>query len=340
MQQFKGRSLLGINELTPDEVQFVLDVAHDLKRQQKQGQRHELLRGKSLAGIFHTQSTRTSCSFETAMTHMGGHMMWLDNHRIWAGEAKAENWHDTIKTLTRYVDGIAFRPVTRELLEQTQELATVPVINASCPVEHPTQAFADIMTMREYGGGSVKGAKVAMLWGYGELNPPCGLPNSTLMMAAKLGFDLTIACPPGLANSASGMELAPDPRYIQWAQDEAKLTGAKINIVHSYEEATKDADFINVYSWVSPQIFAEGPDTGYRGNPEFAAYKATLKDDWCVSQKVVDTAPKHVKVMHCLPVARNEEATDEVLDGPNSIIFDEAENRLHTIKALLALLLQ
>ncbi|MDR1193672.1 MAG: ornithine carbamoyltransferase [Peptococcaceae bacterium] len=330
MRTFKGRNLLGINELTRDEVLFLLDTADDLKRARKMGQPHEYLRGKSLAGIFATQSTRTSCSFETAMTNLGGHMMWLDKDRIWSGSAGAENWHDTIMTLTRYVDGIAYRPVTRELLEETERLSTVPVINASCPVEHPTQALADVMTMREHGGGSVKGAKVAFLWGYNELNPPAGLTNSTLVMAAKMGFDVTIACP---------RDMDPDPRYIQWANEEAPQTGARINIVHSYEEATKDADFINIYSWVSPEIFAEGPETGYRGNPKFAAYKETLKN-WIVTKAVVDTAPKQVKVMHCLPASRGEEVSDEVLDAPNSIIFDEAENRLHTIKALLALLLQ
>ena len=330
MRTLKGRSVLGINELTADEVQFILETAHDLKRQLKQGQRHEYLRGKSLAGIFSTQSTRTSCSFETGMTHLGGHMMWLDKDRIWSGSAGAENWHDTIKTLTRYVDGFAHRPVTREILEQTEEFSDKPVINASCPIEHPTQAFADVMTMQEHGGGSVKGAKVAFLWGFNEMNPPAGLTNSTLVMAAKTGFDVTIGCPEGMD---------PDPRYLKWANEEGAAGGRKFNIVHSYEEAVKDADFINVYSWVSPEIFAEGPETGYRGNPEFAKHKQTLKS-WCVDQKVVDMAPKGVKVMHCLPVERDTEASSEILDGPNSIIFDEAENRLHTIKALLALLLQ
>jgi ornithine carbamoyltransferase len=329
MRPFKGRSILGINELSADEIEFILSVSHDFKRKWRCGELHEYLRGKSLAGVFNTQSTRTSCSFETAMTALGGHMLWLDKNRIWSGDAGAENWHDTVKTLTRYVHGIAHRPVTREMLEETASLATVPVINASCPVEHPTQAFADVMTMQEYGGGSVKGAKVAFCWGYGELNPPAGLTNSTLAMATRLGFDVTIACPEGMD---------PDPRYVKEAMDGQADAGNKIEIVHSYEEATKDADFINVYGWVSPEIFAEGPATGYRGNPEFAAYKHTLKN-WCVDEKVVSSAPKRVKVMHCLPAARGEEVTDGVLDGPNSIIFDEAENRMHTMKALLALLL-
>ncbi len=329
MRPLKGRSILGINELTPDEIMFILSVSQDFKRKWRSGEPHEYLRGKSLAGVFNTQSTRTSCSFETAMTALGGHMLWLDKHRVWCGEAGAENWHDTVKTLTRYVHGIAHRPVTREMLEETAALATVPVINASCPVEHPTQAFADVMTMMEHGGGSIKGAKVAFCWGYGELNPPAGLTNSTLAMATRLGFDVSIACPEGMD---------PDPRYIKEAMEGQVDVGNRIEIVHSYEEATKDADFINIYGWVSPEIFAEGPATGYRGNPEFAAYKHTLKN-WIVDEKVVSSAPKRVKVMHCLPAARGEEVTDGVLDGPNSIIFDEAENRMHTIKALLALLM-
>jgi len=148
-------------------------------------------------------------------------------------------------------------------------------------------------------------------------------------MASRLGFDVSIACPEGMD---------PDPRYVEQALNAQGVVGNKIEIVHSYEEATKDADFINVYGWVSPEIFAEGPATGYRGNPEFAAYKETLKH-WIVDEKVVSSAPKRVKVMHCLPAARGEEVTSAVLDGENSIIFDEAENRMHTIKALLALLM-
>ena len=330
MSKLRGKTILGIEDLTAEEINFILDVSADLKRKWKMGEPHEYLRGKSLAGIFNTQSTRTSCSFETAMTALGGHMLWLDKNRIWSGSAGAENWHDTIKTLTRYVQGIAHRAVTRELLEETAELADVPVINASCPVEHPTQALADVLTMQECGGEkNLKGAKVAFCWGYGELNPPAGLTNSTLAMACRLGFDVSIACPENMN---------PDQRYIDEAFGKMGDMGNKIEIVHSYEEATKDADFINIYGWVSPEIFAEGPETGYRGNPEFAAYKQTLKH-WIVDEKVVASAPKRVKVMHCLPAARGEEVTDGVLDGPNSVIFDEAENRMHTIKALCALLM-
>lgn len=330
MINLKGRSILGINELNHEEIEFVLEVAHDLKRKLKMGEPHEYLRGKSLAGIFGTQSTRTSCSFEVSMQALGGHMLWLGNERIWAGSAGAESWHDTIKTISRFMDGIAYRPVTRERLEETRDYSTVPVINASCPVEHPTQAFADMMTMQEYLGHNVKGAKVAFLWGYTELNPPAGLTNSMLAIAPRMGFDLTIGCPEGMD---------PDPAYIEAAKKEAAEAGIKVEIVRSYEEAVKDADFVEAYSWVSPAIFAEGPETGYRGNPEFAKYKETLKH-WIVDDSVMAMAPKRAKFMHPLPVDRDSEVASSTLDGPQSVIFDQAENRMHTIKALLTLLLR
>ncbi len=329
MRKLKGRDFLGISEFTAEEIQFMVDVAKQFKKDRRIGRSHRLLEGKSLGGIFETPSTRTSTSFETAMTHLGGHMMWLGQDRLWVGEAAEEDWHDTIKTIDRYVDGIAYRPVGRARLDSAAEYAEVPVINASCPIEHPTQALADAMVMQEH-KGDLKGCKVAFLWGYRVANPPAGLTNSTMLMAAKLGFNLTIACPDGFD---------PDMKIKEFADKEAELNNSKIEIVRSYEEAVKDADFINIYSWVSPEVFAEGLKTHFQGNPEFEKKKAQLKDGWCVTKKIVNLAKKDVNVMHCLPVSRNFEVTSEVLDSPNSIIFDEAENRLHTIKAILAILL-
>ncbi len=328
MRKLKGRDLLGITDLTAEEIQFVVNAAKRLKEDRRLGIPHKVLEDKALAGIFETPSTRTSISFESAMTHLGGHMMWLGQDRLWTGDAAEENWFDTIKTVDRYVDGIAYRTINREKLEAAAKFADVPVINASCPVEHPTQALADVQAMQEH-QGDLKGKKVAFLWGYRAANPPAGLPNSTMLMGAKLGFDVTIACPEGFD---------PDMNYKAMADEAAKLTGAKINIVRSYEEAVKDADFINVYSWVSPEVFADSLKTHFKGTPEFIEMKNTLKEKWCVTQDIVDMAKPTCNVMHCLPVARNEEVTSEVLDSAQSIIFDEAENRMHTIEALLALL--
>jgi ornithine carbamoyltransferase len=329
MNNLKGRDLKGVADVTKEEIECILEVSRLLKLEQKMGRSHALLEGKTLAGIFETPSTRTSISFETAMTQLGGHMIYLSEHRMWVGLAAEEDWHDTIMTIDRYVDAIAHRAVTRPSLEKAAELATIPVINASCPVEHPCQAFADVMTMQEK-KGSLKKAKVAFCWGYRTANPPAGLTNSLMLMAGKLGFEMVIACPEGFD---------PDLAIKADADREAASSGGSIKIVRSYEEAVKDADFINVYSWVSPAVFAKGLETHFKGDPEFAESKQKLKKDWCVTKKTMSMAPKDCQVMHCLPVSRNNEVTDEVLDSPQSIIFDEAENRLHTEKAILALLM-
>jgi ornithine carbamoyltransferase len=329
MKDLKGRDLNGIADFTKEEIEFTLETAKILKHELKMGKPHRLLEGKSLGGIFETPSTRTSVSLETAMMQLGGHMLWLDEHRLWVGEAAEEDWHDTIKTLSRYLDGIAYRAIRRDRLESAAEYSDIPLVNASCPVEHPCQAFADAMTMIEK-KGPVQKTRVAFCWGYRTANPPAGLTNSTMLMAAKLGFELVIACPEGFE---------PDMGIKAEADKEAQLSGGSIKIVRSYEEAVKGADFINIYSWVSPEVFAKGLETHFQGDPEFQERKAKLKTKWCVDRKVVEMAKKDVNVMHCMPISRNTEVTDEVLNSQASVIFDEAENRLHTEKAILSLLM-
>jgi ornithine carbamoyltransferase len=329
MKDLKGRDLKGIADFTAEEIEFTLDVSEQLKRELKMGRAHRLLEGRTLAGIFETPSTRTSISFETAMTQLGGHMIWLDEHRMWVGAAAEEDWPDTVKTINRYADGIVYRAIRRETVESAAEYADIPLINASCPVEHPCQAFADVMTMMEK-KGAVKKAKVALAWGYRTANPPAGLTNSLMLMAGKLGFDLVVACPEGFD---------PDLRIKAAADAEASHSGGNVRIVRSYEEAVQGADFISVYSWVSPEVFAKGLETHFQGDPVFQERKKKLKDAWCVTKKVVGMAPRDCKVMHCMPISRNNEVTDEVLNSEQSIIFDEAENRLHTEKAILALLM-
>ena len=238
MDNLKGKSIAGITDVDKEQIEFILEVSSMLKRELKIGKPHRLLEGKSLGGIFETPSTRTSVSFETAMMQLGGHMLWLDQNRLWVGEAAEEDWRDTIKTLERYLDGIAYRSVRRDRLDSAVDYSGIPVINASCPVEHPCQAFADVLTMQEK-KGRVKDLKVALCWGYRTANPPAGLTNSTMLMAGKLGFNLSIACPEGFD---------PDMNIKKIADDAAELSGGKVEIVRSYDEAVKDADFINVYS--------------------------------------------------------------------------------------------
>jgi ornithine carbamoyltransferase len=185
------------------------------------------------------------------------------------------------------------------------------------------------MTMQEK-KGSLKKAKVALCWGYRTANPPAGLTNSLMLMAGRLGFNLVVACPEGFD---------PDLGIKARADKDATESGGGIRIVRSYEEAVKEADFVSIYSWVSPEVFARGLETHFKGDPEFQERKKKLAASWCVTKKVMSMAPKDCKVMHCLPVSRNNEVTDEVLNSPQSIIFDEAENRLHTEKAILSLLM-
>ncbi|KKK94377.1 hypothetical protein LCGC14_2683460 [marine sediment metagenome] len=146
MNELKRKDVTGITDLDKEQIDFILEVSAQLKRDLKMGKPHRLLEGKSLGGIFETPSTRTSISFETAMTQLGGHMLWLDPHRLWVGEAAEEDWRDTMKTLDRYLDGIAYRAVRRDRVESAAEYTNIPVINASCPVEHPCQALADALT--------------------------------------------------------------------------------------------------------------------------------------------------------------------------------------------------
>lgn len=327
MDDLKGKSISGITDVDKEQIELILEVSRDLKKELKQGKPHRLLEGKSLGGIFESPSTRTSVSFETAMMQLGGHMLWLDQHRLWVGEAAEEDWRDTIRTLSRYLDGIAYRAMRRERVDSAVAYAEIPVINASCPVEHPCQAFADVLTMQEK-KGRVQDLKVALCWGYRSANPPAGLVNSTMLMAGKLGFTLSIACPEGFD---------PDERIRRLAVEAAAMTGGSIEIVRSYEEAVRDADFINVYSWVSPEVFARGLETHFKGDPEFIEMKSKLRSQWLVDQAVVNMAKRDVNVMHCMPISRDTEVTDEVLNSERSIIFDEAENRLHTEKAMLAL---
>jgi len=330
MSHLKGRDLKGIMDVNRDEVELILDVAKELKREQKLGRAHRLLEGMSLGGIFETPSTRTSISFETAMTHLGGHMIWLDSSRLWVGDAAEEDWRDTVKTMDRYLDGVAYRVgAARERLDKAAEYAEIPIINASCPVEHPCQAFADLLTMREK-KGNTKGAKVAFMWGYRDANPPAGLTNSLMMMAGTMGFDISVACPPGYE---------PHPDYMKEAKIRAEVSGGSVEVVRDYESAAKDADYINVYSWVSPDVWAKSVANNFQADPEFQAEKLKLKKDWCVTQDVVNMAKDDVMVMHPMPIARDEEITNEVLESDKCIIYDVAENRLHTEKAILALLL-
>lgn len=328
MLNMKGRDILTAEQFTLEELEFIWDTAADLKRKLKRGEPHPVLAGKTLAMLFVYPSTRTSISFETAMTQLGGHAIYLGGDRIWAGKAKEESWEDTIGTIDRYADGIVARVMYQSDLERAARVARIPVINGSSDTEHPCQALADFMTVAEKRRGDLRNMKYVLTWSWRHSNPPIGLVNSSLFVAAKLGMQFVIACPEGYE---------PHEDILARAKVEASRYGSEIEIVHDMRKAVRDADVINIYSWVAPAVFQKGLETNFAAKAPHNEFPEKYRPYWYVTDEVVDLAKPTAMVMHCMPAARGEEVADSVLDGPKSIIFDEAENRLHVQKALLAL---
>jgi ornithine carbamoyltransferase len=306
-----------------EELETILDVSLDLKRKLAMGEEHELLKNKTLAMVFANPSTRTRTSFEAAMTQLGGHAQFHTPQVMQI--AHHETWIDTAKVLDRYVEGIMIRMyglekygMARDILNVMAEAAEIPVFNALDDKEHPFQILADIMTMIEKLGPNWREKKVVMSWAYSERVKSAGVPQTMAVAASLLGMNLTLAYP---------KKYDVDPDYMAFANKAAEESGAKIEVVNDIYEASKGADVIYAKSWGSFLMDKE----------EDKEYRKQFKDDWCISKKHFDLANKRATFMHCLPADRNLEVKDEIIDGPMSVVYDEAENRLHTEKAVLAL---
>ncbi|HHY96320.1 MAG TPA: ornithine carbamoyltransferase [Firmicutes bacterium] len=254
MANLKGRDILAIKDFTLEELALLWETAGDLKRKLRRREPHPVLLEKTLAMIFQIPSTRTSISFETAMTQLGGHAIYLGGDRIWGGKAKEESWADTIGTIDRYADGIVARVMGQSELQQAADVARVPVINGSTDYEHPCQAMADFMTVGEKRNWDLKGMKYVITWSWRHSNPPIGLVNSSLSVASKLGVQFVVACPEGYE---------PEEDILRAARAEAATYGSEIEIVHDMKKAVRDADFVNIYSWVSPEVFRKGLETNF-----------------------------------------------------------------------------
>jgi ornithine carbamoyltransferase len=331
MSNFRHPDLISLRDYTREDLSMIWETAWDLKRLNKRGQRPDLLKNKTLAMIFNMPSTRTSISFEAAMTQLGGHAQYLFPDRIWAAKAN-ESWSDTIGVMGRYADGLVGRVASSNELQQAADLIDIPVINASTAEEHPCQALADFMTVQEKKGG-VKDLKYVFTWAWRPASPPMGLPNSSMYIASRLGAHFVLACPEGYE---------PEPEIWEKAQSEAAISGGRLEIVHDMKEAARDADIINVYCWASPQIFKDKfKDTSEKA-PQGKAPHILEPDKykhWIVNDDLLALARPDVNVMHCMPAAREQEVTSKVLDGSHSIILDQAENRLNVQKGILALLM-
>ena len=304
----KGKDMLSIHDLSVDEVHEILDLAGELKAKQKAGVPHHLLAGKTLGMIFEKSSTRTRVSFEVGMYQLGGQALFLSNRDLQLG--RGEPIKDTARVLSRYLDGIMIRTFGHDRAEELAKYATVPVINALTDLLHPCQVLTDLLTIREHKGKHLHGLKMAYV---GDGN---NMTNSYMYGCAKAGMAFTAATPKGYE---------PDPQVTRNAMEDAKATGASIALMEDPVEAVKGADIVVTDTWASMGQEAEHEER----KKIFAPYQ--------VNRELLSHADKRAIVMHCLPAYRGEEITDEVMEAHAGVIFDEAENRLHVQKAVMAL---
>jgi len=305
----KGRDFVSIDDLSVEELKEVLDFALELKRKMKGGDRPPMLAGKVLALLFEKPSLRTRVTFEAGMLQLGGHAIYLAPSDVQMGSR--ESVPDVARNLERWVDGIMTRTFAHRTVEELAEHAGIPVINGLSDLEHPCQALADLLTIRER-VGEVRGVRVAWV---GDGNNVC---HSLLLGMAKLGAQLSVATP---------RAYGPDPRILVRAQETARRTGASITTGTDPHEAVRDAQVVYTDVWVS------------MGQESERTAKLAAFSGFQINAALLARAAKDVVVLHCLPAHRGEEITDDVLDGPRSAVFDQAENRLHAQKALLAKLL-
>ena len=295
------RHFLDIDALDAETLQRLIDNARVLKEERTDAQRAELPPTSVLALMFDKPSTRTRVSFDVAMRQLGGQTLVLNSGETQLG--RGETVADTARVLSRYVDGIMVRTDAHSKVTELAEFATVPVINGLTDWSHPCQIMADVMTFEE-ARGPIAGRTVAWI---GDAN---NVANSWMQAAVRFGFGLRIACP---------HELAPDPGLLDWVQKE----GGKVDVTQSPAEAAEGADAVVTDVWVS------------MGDKD-AVKRKELLTPFQVDRNLMAHADKDAIFMHCLPAHRGDEVTAEVIDGPQSVVFDEAENRLHAQKAILA----
>ncbi len=305
----KKRSLDSLLHLTKEEIEQILKTSQLLKSQLLRGEEHALLKRKTLAMIFEKPSTRTRVSFEVGMWQLGGYALYLNASDLQLG--RGETVADTAQVLSRYVNGIMARVFAHQTILELVKYSKVPVINGLSDFTHPCQALADLFTIYEK-KGRLSGLKLAYV---GDAN---NVAHSLLYGCSKVGIDITLGCPKGYG---------PNPRVISEAMEEGKRSGCEVKVTNDPKEAVRKADIVYTDVWTSM-----GKEKEYAKRKKiFKAYQ--------VNSKLVKEARKDYLFMHCLPAHRGEEVTDEVADSKNSVIFDQAENRLHAQKALLALIM-
>jgi ornithine carbamoyltransferase len=302
-----ARNFLSIDDLTPEELASLLDLSGKVKA--SPGDYQDRLRGMAVAMIFEKPSTRTRVSFEVGIAGLGAHPLALTSSELQLG--RGETIEDTGRVLSRYVDAVVLRTFGQERLEALARTATVPVVNALSDFEHPCQALADLFTVREH-KGDLAGRTLAYI---GDGN---NVAHSLLLAGTKCGMTVRVASPPGFE---------PIPQVVGRSEEIAAESGGGVLITHDPNEAVDGADVLYTDVWAS------------MGQESEANERTLIFLPYRIDQAKVDRAAPDSIVLHCLPAHRGDEITDEVIDGPHSVVWDQAENRLHTQKALLLWLL-
>jgi ornithine carbamoyltransferase len=318
-----GRDFIETLDWSTDELETGLSIASDLKARFKAGEPHRLLPDKTLFMLFLDKSTRTRNAFEAGMTQLGGHAHYLDAEKTQV--AHGESPKDMGIILSSYGHGIAIRhdlvPFEGNVyMRDVARAANVPVINLQCDVDHPTQTIADLMTVREHRGEDLQGMKLAVSWAYApSYAKPMSVPQGLAALFPRFGCEVVVAHPPGY-------DLMPD--LLERAQAAATAAGGSISFTDDMDEAFTGADVVYPKSWGRVDMFSD--------EAQALAYAAGFKDWICDARRMALASPDAL-YMHCLPADRGFEVTDDVIDGERSVVYDEAENRLHTGKALMAL---
>ena len=321
--RLRGRDYISTQDWTIEEIELSLETAAELKGKFKAGIPHRYLPDKTIFLLFFDKSTRTRNSFEAGITQLGGHGHFIESAT--SQIAHGESPKDTGIILSRYGHGIAIRHDLipgegNRYLREVAEHASAPVINMQCDLDHPCQTLADLMTLREVFGRDLRGRRIAVSWAYApSYAKPLSVPQGLIMLLTRFGMEVVLAHPP---------EFELMPETISAAIENENTSGARFEIVDSMEAAFEGADVVYPKSWGSLPLFTR---------PEESLALSKKYSDWICDERRMSLAKKEAVYMHCLPADRGHEVTDAVIDGPQSVVYDEAENRLHTAKALMAL---
>lgn len=318
----RGRDLICDLDFSKEEVETVLDTAWDLKRKRALGEPHPLLRDKTLGMLFFFSSTRTRCSFESGMAQLGGHAAFIESRTTQVSHG------DTAKEigeiLGRYFDGLSIRQCDwdygNQYLNWVAEASRAPVLNMQCDKYHPHQCLADLMTIQEKFGKDLRGKKIVVSWAYASSYlKPISVPQSLILQMPRFGMDVTLSHPPEFKLMSDVMKMA---------REQAEKYDVNFEVVHDMEEGFEDADVVYAKSW-GPMMTTTDPDEGKALQDKY--------EDWITDSAKMKLAKPGAIYMHPLPADRDVEVTSEVMDGPQSVVFDQAENRMHAQKAVMAL---